>query len=167
MLVVLLNWLCMLVIGRPPRPFHRFVSAYLRYTTHLGAFLFLVGNPFPGFVGKPGSYPVDLVLPAAEPQQRVVTFFRLFLAIPRLHRLRGRLDGAPVVVGFLGWFAALALGRMPDGLRNLGAYALRYSGQTNAYAYLVTSGTRTPAPRPIPRLPTAARRYTGRRGAFV
>ena len=34
--------------------------------------------------------------------------------------------------------SALALGRMPEGLRNLGAYCLRYSAQTYAYAYLLT-----------------------------
>ena len=50
-----LNWLCALVIGRAPRPFHRFLSRYVRYSTHLWAFLFLIGNPFPGFTGKPGT----------------------------------------------------------------------------------------------------------------
>ena len=48
------------------------------------AFLFLVGNPFPGFVGKPGSYPIELELPPAERQNRLVTFFRLLLAVPAL-----------------------------------------------------------------------------------
>ncbi len=149
LLVSLLNWLCALVIGRPPRPFHRFLSAYLRYSTHLGAFLFLVGNPFPGFVGKAGSYPVDLELPEPSPQKRVVTFFRLILAFPAW-LVAGGVLGALYVAGFLGWFAALFRGRMPDGLRNLGAYALRYNGQTSAYVFLLTStlsGRRT-ATRP-------------------
>ena len=34
--------------------------------------------------------------------------------------------------------AALVTGRMPEGLRNLGAYGLRYSAQINAYLYLLT-----------------------------
>ena len=42
------------------------------------------------------------------------------------------------IVGFFGWFAALVLGRMPLGFRNLGAYVLRYSAQVNGYAYVLT-----------------------------
>ena len=151
-LVALLNWLCALVIGRSPRPFHRFLSAYIRYTTHLAAFLFLVGNPFPGFVGKAGSYPIDLELPPSEPQRRVVTFFRLLLAFPAFLFASG-VFGALFTVGFLGWFAALVRGRMPDGFRNLGAYALRYAGQTHAYAYLVTARYPDAGPRPDPAAP--------------
>jgi uncharacterized protein DUF4389 len=151
-LVSLLNWLCALVTGRPARPFHRFLSAYLRYTTHLWAFLFLVGNPFPGFVGKPGSYPVDLDLPELAPQRRLVTLFRLVLAVPAF-MIAGGLYGALWTAGFLGWFASLVLGRMPDGLRNLGAYALRYGAQTSAYAYILTSRYPDSGPRPDPGSP--------------
>ena len=149
---VLLTWLCALVIGRAPRPFHRFISAYLRYSTHLWAFLFLVGNPFPGFVGKPGSYPVDLELGPNEPQKRLVTLFRFLLAVPALIVATG-LAGALWTVGLLGWFVALFLGRMPDGLRNLGAYALRYSGQVYAYLYFVTARYPDSGPRPDPASP--------------
>ncbi len=147
-----LNWLCALVIGRPPRPFHRFLSAYLRYSTHLNAFLFLVGNPFPGFVGKPGSYPIDLELPEPTPQKRLVTFFRLLLAFPAFV-VAGGVGGALFLAGFLGWFVGLFLGRMPDGLRNLGAFSLRYSGQTYAYTYLLTSRYPDAGPRPDPSSP--------------
>jgi hypothetical protein len=41
-------------------------------------------------------------------------------------------------VAVLGWFAALFTGRMPLGLRNAGALALRYSAQTYGYLFLVT-----------------------------
>jgi hypothetical protein len=151
-IVGLLNWLCALVIGRAPRPFHRFLSRYVHYSTHLGAFMFLIGNPFPGFTGKPGSYPVDLELPPSEHQNRLVTLFRLLLALPAFIVVSG-LYGALFTVGFFGWFVALFLGRMPDGLRNLGAYALRYGGQTNAYLYVLTSRYPDAGPRPDPASP--------------
>ena len=51
---------------------------------HVGAFLFLIGGPFPGFVGAAGSYPVDLEIDPPQPQRRLVTLFRFFLAIPAL-----------------------------------------------------------------------------------
>jgi hypothetical protein len=149
---VLLTWICALVSGRAPRPFHRFISAYLRYSTHVWAFLFLVGNPFPGFVGKPGSYPVDLDLGPNEPQKRLTTLFRLLLAFPALLVASG-LSSALWTVGILGWFVALFRGRMPDGMRNLGAYALRYSGQSYAYLFLVTARYPDSGPRPDPASP--------------
>ena len=80
--VAFLTWIWALATGTPPRPFHRFLSRYVRYVNHVYAFLFLVGNPFPGFVGKPGSYPIELELPPLERQNRWVTGFRGLLAVP-------------------------------------------------------------------------------------
>jgi hypothetical protein len=150
--VAVLTWICALVMGQPPRPFHRFLSRYVRYATHVYAFLFLVGNPFPGFLGVPGSYPVDLELPPLERQSRWVTGFRVFLAVPALIVSSG-LGGAGIVAAFLGWFVGLFLGRMPQGLRDLGAYALRYQGQVNAYLYFVTERYPDAGPRPDPASP--------------
>jgi hypothetical protein len=48
------------------------------------------------------------------------------------------LGGAAFVAALLSWFYALARGEVPRGLRNLGAYALRYSAQTYGYLYLLT-----------------------------
>src|SRR5439155_10764438 len=81
-LVAFLNWFAALALGRAPRPFARFLSAYVRYNVHQQAFLFLIGNPFPGFVGKPGSYPIDLELDPFQKQRRLTIFFRLLLYIP-------------------------------------------------------------------------------------
>jgi hypothetical protein len=139
-------------MGRSPQPFHRFLARYVRYGTHLWAFFLLIGNPFPGFTGLPGSYPVDVELPQAERQNRWKTLFRLFLALPALF-VSGGLEGALVLAGIFGWLVALFLGRMPDGLRNLGAYALRYSAQTDAYLYLLTERYPDAGPRPDPASP--------------
>ena len=134
--VVVAQWFFMLATGRPAGSLHRFLAAYVRYSAHLDAYVFLVANPFPGFTGKPG-YPVDIAIGPAEPQSRAVTFFRVFLAIPAFI-ITFALNVALFVVGLLGWFAALVTGRMPTGLRNLGAAAIRYLAQTNAYAFTVT-----------------------------
>jgi hypothetical protein len=152
LVAMILAWLCALVIGRVPSPFHRFLSRYIRYATHLTAFLSMVGNPLPGFVGKPGTYPVDLELPSPELQKRLVIFFRFWLAIPAILISIG-LYGALWTVAFLGWFVSLFLGRMPVGLRGLGAYALRYGGQVNAYVYLLTPRYPDSGPRPDPSSP--------------
>jgi hypothetical protein len=134
---LLVGWFAALVTGRLPDALHRFIGAYLRYETHVLAFLTLVANPFPGFTGTPGIYPIDLEIDPRERQHRLKTLFRGFLAVPAFI-LASALGGALWVVAFLAWFVGLFLGRMPKGLRNLGAYCLRYTAQTYAYAYLLT-----------------------------
>jgi hypothetical protein len=130
-------WVIALVIGRVPRPLHRFVAAWVRYFAHLTSFLYLVGGPFPGFVGATGSYPVDIVIDEPGSQRRLVTLFRFLLAVPAFV-VAGALGGALFLVGVFGWWYALIRGRMPEGLRNLGAACVRYSAQTAAYASLLT-----------------------------
>jgi hypothetical protein len=135
-LAALANGVVAFVAGRSAGQLHRFLAAYVRYVAHVSAFLFVVANPFPGFVGAPG-YPVDVAIDPPAPQRRAITFFRLLLALPAFV-LAGGLALALFVAGFLGWFAALFTGRMPEGLRDLGAVSIRYAAQTNAYAAVLT-----------------------------
>lgn len=155
------NWVATLVRGRSPEALHRFLSAYLRYEIHVFAFFLLVANPFPGFLGQAGSYSVDLEIDSLTQQSRWITGFRLPLAIPALIVEVG-LSMLLVVAAFLGWFAALATGRMPRGLRNLGAYSLRYTAESYGYLYLLTeryphsSPPVEPPPAGVDAIPAAA-----------
>jgi hypothetical protein len=117
------------------------------------AYLLLAGNPFPGFAGAPGSYPIDVEIDGRAPQNRWKTGFRIFLAIPAL-LVSGGLSGAMFVAAFLGWFAALFTGRMPRNLRQAQVLALRYSAQLSAYGLLVTD--RYPFASPAPPAAAAA-----------
>jgi hypothetical protein len=136
-LVALVNWVVTLVRGRSSDPLHRFLAAFIRYQTHVYAFLSLAAAPFPGFSGLQASYPVDIRIAPPERQNRWRTGFRIFLAIPAMI-LNSGIGGALWIGAFLGWFAALVTGRMPDGLRKLELFALRYSAQLSAYGYLLT-----------------------------
>jgi len=68
-----------------------------------------------------------------------------------------------LVMGILASIVGLFLGRMPLGFRNVGAWALRYGAETNAYFFLLTdvypySGPwefAPPRPAPPPPEPTA------------
>jgi len=135
--VVIVDWFATLFTGAPPRPLHRFLSAYVRYALHVYAFLYLAANPFPGFAGEQGRYPLDVVLPELHRQNRWITAFRVILAIPAL-LVNAALGWALAIAAILTWFVALATGSAPWGLRNLSAYALRYGAQLNAYLYLLT-----------------------------
>jgi len=101
------------------------------------AFVYLVGRRFPGFTGRAGSYGIDLEIAPPERQSRWKVLFRLFLAIPAL-LLSSALDGVALIIALLAWWYALVTGRMPEGLRNLGAACLRYGAQTYAYLLLLT-----------------------------
>ena len=146
---ILANWFVTLFAGRPAGALHRFIAAYLRYLTHTTAFVYLVANPFPGFTGRAGSYPVDLHIAPPARQSRWKTGFRLILAIPGLI-VAGALGTAFWLVALFGWFVGLILGRMPRGLRNLGVFALRYHAQVAAYAWILTD--RYPYSGPSPEL---------------
>lgn len=134
-LAVLVAWFAALFTGRVPDGLHNFLAAYVRYMTQVTAYVTLLADPFPGFTG--GAYPVDVEIAPPAPQSRLVVFFRLLLAIPAWIVMTV-LGAVLRVIGFLGWFACLALGRMPEGMRNLGSYCLRYEAQTNGYVFLLT-----------------------------
>jgi hypothetical protein len=136
--VVAFNWFVTLVAGRTEDDVHSFIGRYLRYQTHVYAYLLLVANPWPPFSGRPGTYPVDLELDLPERQSRWVTFFRIVLVIPA-YAFSTVLTTVAQVIAFIGWFVCLALGRMPKGMRDLTAYCLRYQAQTFAYLFLLTS----------------------------
>lgn len=136
-LVSVIGWLSALVLGRLPRPLHRFLAAWVRYSAHLNAFFYLGGGLFPGFLGRAGSYPVDIAIDPPQRQSRWTIGFRAILALPPLV-LTGVLLGIVTLCALGGWFFALFMGRMPRGLRNLVAYAMRYTSQTFAYLTLVT-----------------------------
>jgi hypothetical protein len=157
--LAIFNWVVTLIAGTTPRWLHDFFSRYVRYQFHVGAFLYLVGNPFPGFVGAAGSYPVELHVADRARQNRWIVGFRLVLAFPAL-LLASVFSQLLLVVAVFGWFVGLFTARMPLGLRNLGAFALRYSAQTYAYVLLLTDtypysgpcleeAPRPPAPDPI------------------
>lgn len=133
----ILQWFVLLVRGRPAEPLHRFLSAWIRYAFHVAAFLSVASNPFPGFTGTPGTYPLEVALPAPGRQNRWKTFFRGFLVFPALIVASGL--GALWFVGaVLTWFVGLFLARAPRGLHQTMVYVLRYEAQVYAYWFLVT-----------------------------
>jgi Domain of unknown function (DUF4389) len=135
-LAAIANWVATLVNGQSPEGLHDFLATYLRYQTHVYAYILLVADPFPGFGGKPG-YPIDIEVDAPQRQNRWTVAFRVILAIPAfiVSGILGYLNRALAVFS---WFIALVMGSVPEGLRNFAALALRYEQQTAAYALLLT-----------------------------
>jgi hypothetical protein len=136
-LAAIVNWFATLFTGRSPDGLHTFLATYLRYITHVRAYALLVADPFPGFTGKLGTYPIDLEVDPPEPQNRLTVLFRIILAIPAL-LLTNILSNLSQLLAVFSWFIALVMGRVPEGLRNFAALALRIETQTYAYLMVVT-----------------------------
>ena len=135
-LAYIVNWFATLFMGQSPDGLHNFLATFLRYTTHARAYLLLVADPYPGFTGKPG-YPVDLEIDPPQRQNRWTVFFRGILAIPALF-LSNLLSQLNQLLAIFSWFIALITGRVPEGLRNFAALAIRIETQTYGYVLLLT-----------------------------
>jgi hypothetical protein len=158
-LAAIVNWFATLFGGRSPEALHRFLSSFIRYSMHVTAFLYLTASPFPGFTGRPGTYPVSIEIAPRERQNRWKTGFRFLLAVPAI-LIGSGYTTLLSTAGFLAWFASLFTARAPRGLRNASAVALRYQAQLSAYLFLLTdrypySGPTDPqlAAPPVPEAP--------------
>jgi hypothetical protein len=133
------NWFATLWAGRSPESLHNFLAGYLRYVTHVSAYLFLIADPYPKFflINPSESYPIDLEIGPPETQNRWTVAFRIILAIPAMivAQVLRNLSG---ILAVFSWFVALYQGSVPEGIRNFAALALRYETQTYAYLTLLT-----------------------------
>ena len=143
-------WLAALATGRVPIALHRFLAAYVRYVDAPGRVHLRHRAEVPGLHRTGGLVRDRRRDRLPDPAAPLDDPFRLFLAIPAFI-LASALGGVAFVVAFLGWWYSLVTGRMPEGMRNLGASCLRYSAQTYAYLFLLTE-----------RYPYAAPVLTGR-----
>jgi hypothetical protein len=131
------SWFVQVIAGRPHVGLHRFIATYLRYATHVYAYLYLLADTYPEFDGRMGAYPVELSVAEPQRQDRLTVAFRLVLAVPAF-LLSSAYSGVAMVAAVLGWFAVLVRGEMPLGLRNAIALWLRYNQQMAGYVLLLT-----------------------------
>jgi hypothetical protein len=138
-LAVIGNWLATLFAGQSPPGLHSFIAGYLRYATHVSAYMFLIADPYPGFflINLKHDYPIDLDVDPPEAQGRLTVAFRIILAVPAMiiTQIFRYLSSA---LAIFSWFIALFTARVPEGIRNFAAFALRYETQTYAYLTLLT-----------------------------
>ena len=137
LLAWIVTWFATLFMGQSPDGLHNFLGTFLRYTTHVRAYTLLVADPYPPFTGKQGTYPIDLEIDPPQRQNRLTVFFRGILAIPALF-LSNLLSQLNQLLAIFSWFIALVTGRVPEGIRNFAALAMRIETQTYAYALLLT-----------------------------
>ena len=132
---VALAWLAALVRRRTPRALHRFLRGYLRYGTQVTGWWNLVTGRFPR-VRRRDVHPLQIDAPRVA-QPRLVTLFRIVLAVPSL--VLGSVLGVVLALATVAaWFVSLVRGRTTEGLRELGAFCVRYQVEVLAYVLLLT-----------------------------
>jgi Domain of unknown function (DUF4389) len=93
----------------------------------------------PGATGGAGPAPDEILVAFAEPapQTRLTVLVRIILAIPHLVVLWA-LGIAAEVVLIVCWFAALFLGRLPEGMAGFLSGYFRWMVRVQAYVFLLT-----------------------------
>jgi Domain of unknown function (DUF4389) len=130
-------WLAALIDGRVPPWLLRFLSAYLRYEGQVTAWFTLLSDRYPDPLHTL-EHPFAIEVPERHRQHRLVTLFRLLLALPAIV-LSSALGVVLVLVAVASWFVALALGRTTAGLQELGTFCVRYQLEVGAYLLLLTA----------------------------
>lgn len=133
---VAVAWLALLIEGRLPTWLHRFIAAFLRYVGQVTAWFFLLSARYPDPLHT-RTHPFAIEVPERPRQPRLVTLFRLVLAIPAL-LLATALRVVLTLSSVPAWVAGLVLGRTTAGLEELGTFCLRYELEALAYALLLT-----------------------------
>ena len=134
---VAIAWLALLIEGRLPSFLHRFLGAFLRYQGQVTAWFDLLSTRYPDPLHTK-EHPFRIEVPERLRQPRVVTLFRLPLALPPVV-LASAFNVVLSIAAAAAWFVALALGRTTAGLQELGTFCLRYQLETQAYVTLLTS----------------------------
>ena len=150
--VLVVGWIVTLIIGRLPARLHRWLAVYLRYSVQVTAWFEVLSGRYP-LPHQGDRHPFTIEIPRPRPQRRLVTLFRLPLALPAL--VLASVFSVILTTSAIGaWFVALILGRTTAGLQELGTFCLRYQLETSAYLMLLTPcyPRLEPAPPPAEQL---------------
>ncbi len=156
--VTLYAWFAILAKGQYPQGSLEWQERYLRYTSRIGAFYWLLTDRFPPFHGRDeeGAYPhVAYSIERPEHLSRLTTALRvpdvITNVLTRISPVTALVElyllPAYIVVFFLwlfgllvsivAWFAILITGRYPPALYGFGVGALRWLIRVEAFVLLL------------------------------
>jgi hypothetical protein len=137
-IVVIVAWFALLFTGRWPQGMYDFVAGFLRYSTAVNGYLYLLTDKYPPFGPETDDYPVRLrIAPPKEEYSRLKVLFRIILAIPP-YIIAYAMNIVAQVGAFLAWFAIVVLGRQPKGLQDMIVLGLSYQQRAYTYMALIT-----------------------------
>jgi hypothetical protein len=155
-------WFAIVFTGRYPEGLYNFNAGFLRMSTRVNGFSYLLTDDYPPFGGEEApQYPIRVgVPPPLDNYNRMKTLFRLIVGIPvmLLAFVQGLILG---VCALIAWFAIVFTGRLSEGLFNPMRSASAYLTRAGAYFLLMTEdyppfSLEEGAPAPAAQIPTEA-----------
>jgi hypothetical protein len=123
---------------RYPRWWFDFVLELNRFTTRVGAYLFLLTDQYPSTVEKQSVH-MDIVYPDVKQDlNRWLPLVKWLLGLPHYIVLTILMLGVFVAV-VIAWFAILFTGRYPRGLFDYVVGVARWNLRVSAYAFFLTT----------------------------
>lgn len=138
-LAVICAWFAILFTGRYPEGLYRFVAGYNQMATALYGYTALLTDQYPPFSpNDTEDYPVRLRIgPPLESYSRVLTLFRIILAIPVLIIMYA-MQIVWEIGALIAWFVIVVTGKQPKGLQDMIVLGLSYQQRAYCYVLLLT-----------------------------
>ena len=115
-----------------------FLGGLIRWSTRVGAYMFLLTDRYPPFSFDDMEYPVRPVLPERGPLNRVTVLFRIFVAIPAFVFYQIVQNGLTFPLIIVMWFVVLFTGTMPASLYPTYMALLRYEVRFHSWFAMIT-----------------------------
>ena len=147
LLVLPFAYVAALFVGAVPAVLYGISAAALGYAAQVHAWGGMVSERYP-WPHRRASHPVQLEVPR-ERQRRLTVLLRPALVVPPLV-LASVLAVVEAGTAVAAWLVALLLGRTTAGLRELGAFCVRYETEVAAYLLLLTPRYPRLAPHAAP-----------------
>lgn len=139
--VVFCAWFAILFTGSYPAGMYGFVAGFLRYSTRVNAYSYLLVDDYPPFDGgEHPEYAITVnVAPPPEKLSRLTTFFRGILFIP-VYIIVYVFTIWIQLVSIAIWFVAVFTGKTGPGLTDAVKFPVAYNTRATAYGLLLTDG---------------------------
>ena len=132
-------WFAIIFTGRYPEGLYNFVGGYLRNSTRVNGYYYLLTDAYPPFNGEPDdAYPLRVsIAPAPAKLSRLKAFFKFLIAIPVIIVAYLYLIGAMFCLIFA-WLAIVFTGKMPRGLFDFIAKYLAFNLKLSGFLFYMT-----------------------------
>jgi hypothetical protein len=136
---VVIAWFALLFTGRWPEGLYDFTAGFLRYSTRVSGYTWLLVDPYPPFSGADEpSYPVRLHIGPPLPEyNRLKVLLRIFYIIPA-YLIVYVMNIVVELAGFAAWLVIVVTGKQPKGLQDVIGLCVSYSARAYALMLLVT-----------------------------
>lgn len=122
---------------RYPKWWFNFILEYTRFTTRVGAYLFLLTDKYPSTEDQQSVH-LDINYPDAKKLSRGLPLIKWLLALPHYLVLIFLIVMA-VILSVVAWFSILFTGKYPRNIFDFVVGVNRWFLRVNAYAFLLTT----------------------------